>query len=141
MKGLQCVENIWRPEPRLSCQLVWDQSDFPSSLVEPELELAGRLRSLGGFNQSSSGTPQRRFFRFLNLFLGDEYITGLTVYTNFGIMVGLEAHFRQTSRLLGFRIGCPQYFPLLKNERIAYIWLHTDDYHGETYSRQFLDVS
>ncbi|RDL39087.1 uncharacterized protein BP5553_03427 [Venustampulla echinocandica] len=136
---LHCASNILSSEPYLTCQIMWDQYNFPSSFVDPESALLvcrGNPRNPSRFAK----TLRRRFFRYLDLFHGDEYISGLTIYTSSSSMVGLEAHFRQTTRLLGFRVGCPQYFPMQENERVAYIWLHIDDDYSLAYNQPALDI-
>ncbi|KUJ22118.1 uncharacterized protein LY89DRAFT_394580 [Mollisia scopiformis] len=47
---------------------------------------------------------------------------GLVIYYFGNGIVGLEAYFTRTSRLLGSRRGCPIYFPLSSKERIDFVW-------------------
>ncbi len=120
---------------------MWDQPNFPSAIVDPKTSLFDYHRDLAGFSSTVSNTPKRRFFRYLPLYSCDEYFTGLTVYTTSVSVVGLEAHFRRGSRLLGFRIGCPQHFPLQANERIAYAWLRIYDIESLGFNQRSLAVS
>jgi hypothetical protein len=119
---------------------MWDQPNFPS-IVDPEIGLFDYGRDITGSRSPVSKTPKRRFFRYLPLYGGDEYINGLTVYTINPSIVGLEAHFRRSSRLSGFRSGCPQYFPLQPNERIAYAWLRIYDIDSLAFNQRSLVVS
>lgn len=119
---------------------MWDQPNFPS-IVDPATLLFDYGRDISGSRIPVTKTPKRRFFRYLPLYSGDEYINGLTVYTNGGSIVGLEAHFGRTSQLSGFRIGCPQYFPLQLNEQIAYAWLRIYDIDSLALNQRSLVVS
>jgi hypothetical protein len=87
-------------------------------------------RNVRVFDPPLIPTCQRRFFRYLSLYNGDEYIKGLTIYQTNNNIIGLEAHFTQTSQLSGCRIGSAIYFPLAPNERIAYAWLRVIDFNS-----------
>jgi hypothetical protein len=96
---------------------VWDQPDFPSTLLDPDAALFDFNRDIV---RSTTIAPERRFFRYLSLYNEDEYTKGLSIYVSRRGIVGLEAHFTQTSRLSGYRSGCALHFPLYPKERIAY---------------------
>jgi hypothetical protein len=120
---------------------MWDQPNFPSAIVNPKTALFDYNRDVAGFSSTVRKTPKRRFFRYVSLYSCDEYITGLTVYTTSGSVVGLEAHFGRSSRLWGFRVGCPQHFPLRANKRIAYAWLRIYDIESLGFNQRSLVVS
>lgn len=76
-----------------------------------------------GSSRSNTANHGRRFLRYISLYNGAEYISGLTLYHGPSGIVGLEAHFTRTSQLSGNRDGCALYFPLYPEEKIAYTWL------------------
>jgi hypothetical protein len=94
-----------------------------------------------GSSRSPIITCQRRFFRYLSLCNDDEYIKGLTIYQIGNGIVGLEAHFTQTSQLSGCRSDCALYFPLCPNERIAYAWLRILNFDSLAWAAPALVVS
>lgn len=97
---------------------MWDQLDFPSTLLDLDATLFDFDRDI---IRSVPTSAKRLFFRYLSLHLKDEYIRGLSVYVSGHSIVGLEVHFTRVSRLLGYRKGCALYFSLCLDERIAYI--------------------
>jgi hypothetical protein len=117
--------------------MMWDQPDFPL-VVDPGITLFDYGRDISG---SRSHVRKRRFLRYLPLSSGDEYITGLTVYTSSGSILVLEAHFGQRSLLSGLRSGCPQYFPFQLKECIAYAWLRIYDIDSLALNQRSLVVS
>lgn len=100
--------------------MVWDQPDFPTTLLNPDVTLFDFNRDIV---RSTIIAPERRFFRYLSLYSEDEYMKGLSVYVSSHGIVGLEAHFTSTSRVTGYRSGCALHFPLDPTERVAYAWL------------------
>jgi hypothetical protein len=118
--------------------VLWDQPDFPSSLDDPDAALFDFERDI---MRSTATAPKRRFFRHLSLYSGDEYIKGLSIYVSVHGIVGLEAHFTETSRFSGCRSGCPLYFPLSPGERIAYAWLRIYNAPSLVFAAPALTVS
>lgn len=141
MKDLHCVDDIVGSEPSLTHRIMWDQPDFPPSIVDPETAFFDYDPNMAGSNYPILRSRNRHFFRYLPLYNGDEYIVGLTVYTFGGNVTGVEAHFKRVSRLSGLRLGCPQYFPLQPNERIAYIWLRVYELDSPVFCQRTFDVS
>ena len=117
-----------------------DKPNIPSSLVDPDAALFDFERDIMHSNRPITN-PERRFFRFLPLYNNTEYINGLTLYHTADGIVGLEAHFEQTSQLSGCRDGCALYFPLCPNERIAYAWLRIRDFSSIVWAAPALMVS
>jgi len=105
------------PSPQ---QVVWDKPDFPSALEDPDAMLFNYDRDI---MQSTTRNPKRRFFRCLSLYNRDEYAKGLSIYLSLNEIVGLGAHFTQTSQFSGNKYGYELYFPLYNKEQIAYAWL------------------
>jgi hypothetical protein len=99
---------------------LWDR---PSSLLDPGATLFDFHRDIMGYSRSTTANPSRRFWRYISLYNGAEYISGLTLYHDLSGIVGLEAHFTRTSQLSGNRDGCALYFSLYPEEKIAYTWL------------------
>jgi len=118
-KDLNCAA-ISSSQPSPNNYVVWDRSDFPSSLLDPDAVLFDLHRDI---IRSMTDPPERRFFRYLSLCSKDEYIQGLSVHVSGRGIVGLETHFARTSQLSGYRGGCVLHFPLCPEERIAYAWL------------------
>lgn len=109
--------------------MVWDKPDFPATLVDPDAVLFDFDRDI---LHSTPIPPERRFFRYLSLYRGDEYTKGLSIYVSGNGIVGLEAHFASTSRLSGYRSGRVLHFPLYPKERIAYAWIRILTYYGSS---------
>ncbi len=100
---------------------MWDQPDFPSSLLYLDTAFFDFERDIS--SSQIAENSEVRFFRYLPLYNGKEYIKGLTVYLSVAGIVRLEAHFAISSRFSGCRSGYALYFPLYPKERIAYSWL------------------
>jgi hypothetical protein len=83
---------------------------------------------------------QQRFFRYLPLFSGNEYIISLTVYVSRNGIVRLKAYFTRTSRLLDSRKGCKIHFPLYSNKQIVYAWLRIVDFRSAVFAAPALAV-
>lgn len=118
--------------------MVWDQPNFPSTLPDPDAALFDFDRDIA---HSTTVAPVRRFFRHLSLYCRDEYINGISIHVAGRGIVGLEAHFAQTSRLSGYRSGCPLYFPLYLEERISYAWLRIFNSPSSAFAAPALTVS
>lgn len=125
-------------EPPSKKQVVWDQPDFPSTLDDLDAALFDFDRDI---MHSNFTAPERRFFRYLSLYSGDEYIKSLSIYVSGHGIVGLEAHFARTSRLSGYRSGCELYFPLWPEEWIAYAWLRIVNSPSPAFAAPALIVS
>ncbi|TAQ90662.1 hypothetical protein B7494_g961 [Chlorociboria aeruginascens] len=124
---LNCAINISSTNSYSPTLCLWDRPDFPTS-IDPETALFCYDRDIGGPRSNGPRPPfKRRFFKYLPLYHRQEYINSLTVYTRHGGITGLEAHFGQTSSLLGFRLGCPQHVLFQAKERIAHAWLRILD--------------
>jgi len=119
MKDLNCV-TISAAGLSPKTQVLWDQADFPFTLDDPDANLFDFDRDI---IHSATTASKRRFFRHLSLYSGNEYIKGLCIYVSVQGIVGLEAHFTQTSHYSGYRSGCRLYIPLSPGEQIAYAWL------------------
>ncbi|KAH6692790.1 hypothetical protein BKA61DRAFT_281285 [Leptodontidium sp. MPI-SDFR-AT-0119] len=107
-------------EPCSKKQVVWDQPNFPCTLLDPDAALFDFDRDI---IRSVPISAERRFFRYLSLYFKNEYTRGLSVYISGRGIVGLEVHFTCVSRLSGHRSGCALHFSLFPDERIAYVWL------------------
>jgi len=116
---LNCT-GITIAEPSTVSQVVWDQADFPSTLLDPDATLFDFDRDVMHFEPRSA---QRRFFRYLSLWSKDEYTRGISVYISGHGIVGLEVHFTSFSRLSGTRKGCTLHLSFCPDERIAHVWL------------------
>ncbi|KAH9208844.1 hypothetical protein DL95DRAFT_32875 [Leptodontidium sp. 2 PMI_412] len=116
---LNCTA-VLTAEPPSNSQVVWDQDDFPSTLLDPDVTLFDFDRDV---IRSVPRSAKQLFFRYLSLCFKDEYTRGLSVYVSGHGIVGLEAHFSRVSRLSGYRRGCALHFSLCPDERIAYVWL------------------
>jgi hypothetical protein len=115
--------------------------DIPSSIPNPDAALFDFDRDLIGSSRPMLHKHQPRFFRYLPLYSGSVYISGLTVYLSGNGIIGLEAHFTETSQLSGSRNGCPKYFPLHPSERIACAWLRVANSRSPVFSALALTVS
>jgi hypothetical protein len=125
-------------EPFSKKQVVWDQPDFPSTLLDPDATLFDFDRDI---IRSVATSAERRFFRYLSLYLKDEYTRGLSVYVSGNGIVGLEVHFTRISRLSGYRSGCALHFSLCPDERIAYVWLRVVNSPSSAFAAPALAVS
>jgi hypothetical protein len=63
-------------------------------------------------------------FKCLSLNSNDRYAGSITVYISDDVIVGLEAHFENHSRMGGVRRGCALNFQLQATEQIAYVWIY-----------------
>jgi hypothetical protein len=118
---------------------LWDQSDIPDFLFDPDAALLDFDRDFIGSIRPDK-IRQQRFFRYLPLFNGNAYIIGLTAYISGNGIVGLEAHFTGTSCLSGSRKGCGIHFTLHPSERIAYAWLRIIDSRSAVFTAPALAV-
>ena len=82
-----------------------------------------------------------RFFGCLPLYIGNVYISGLTVYISRNGIIRLEAHFAGTSQLSGSLNSCPNYFLLYLSEYIAYAWLYIINSPSSIFAAPILTVS
>jgi hypothetical protein len=94
-----------------------------------------------GSSRFTTANHSRRFLRYISLYNGAEYISGLTLYHGPSGIVGLEAHFTRTSQLSGNRDGRALYFPLYPEEKIAYTWLRIINFPSLAFYSPALTVS
>jgi len=118
--------------------VVWDQADFPSTLLDPDATLFDFDRDVMHFEPRSA---QRRFFRYLSLWSKDEYTRGISVYISGHGIVGLEVHFTSFSRLSGTRKGCTLHLSFCPDERIAHVWLRVLNTPSSAFATPALVVS
>jgi hypothetical protein len=102
---------------------MWDALDFPP-LDDSDTQLFDFERDI-----MNKPRPARAkiFLRYLALYYDGEYTNGLTVYSSGSGLIGIEAHFRNISKLSGSCKGSAQHFPILCNERIAHVWIRVVD--------------
>jgi hypothetical protein len=116
------------------------QTTHPSTPVDPEAALFDFDRDMMSSSRSTIRNRGRRFFN-LPLYNDAEYIRGLTLYQTGNGIIGLEAHFTETSQLSGYRDGCALYFLLCPNEWIGYAWLRILDFSSIIWAAPALIVS
>ncbi|RDL41647.1 uncharacterized protein BP5553_01626 [Venustampulla echinocandica] len=121
--GLHCT-SISDPGSFSADQTLWDHPSPPS--VNPDAAIFDFERDIIGSIRPDKA-PRKRFYRYLPLLQGNEYVSGLTIYLTGNGILGLEAHFTKTSHLSGCRKGCAIHFSLHPRERIVYAWLRTLD--------------
>jgi hypothetical protein len=118
--------------------VVWDQADFPSTLLDPDATLFDFDRDI---IRSVRRNAKRRFFRYVSLYCNGEHTKGLSVYVSGRGIVGLEVHFNSVSRLSGHRRGCALHFSLCPDERIAYMWLRVVNSPSSAFAAPAIAVS
>jgi hypothetical protein len=98
--------------------VMWDRDLYlPSTTSYQILELTHRRPQIRNF-------PGWRLCKYLPLTNDRSYIMGLTMYCDGHSVTGIVAH-GESSRLIGYRQGCPIHLYLQKNERIISVWVRT----------------